>query len=54
MNSHALNVIEFPRTLALISERASSPLGAERVRELRPMTDRDSIEREHSRLAAVR
>jgi DNA mismatch repair protein MutS2 len=54
MNSHALNVIEFPRTLALISERASSPLGAERVRELRPMTDRDAIEREHARVAAVR
>src|SRR6185503_3063929 len=54
MNSHALNVIEFPRTLALISERASSPLGAERVRELRPMTDRDEIEREHARVAAVR
>ncbi|HEV7387079.1 MAG TPA: endonuclease MutS2 [Gemmatimonadaceae bacterium] len=54
MNSHALNVIEFPRTLALISERATSPLGAERVRELRPMTDRDEIEREHARVAAVR
>ncbi|HTD83849.1 MAG TPA: endonuclease MutS2 [Gemmatimonadaceae bacterium] len=54
MNSHALNVIEFPRTLALISERATSPLGAERVRELRPVTDRDAIEREHSRIAAVR
>ncbi|HEY3134386.1 MAG TPA: endonuclease MutS2 [Gemmatimonadaceae bacterium] len=54
MNSHALNVIEFPRTLALISERATSPLGAERVRELRPIADRDAIEREHARLAAVR
>ncbi|HEX9128360.1 MAG TPA: endonuclease MutS2 [Gemmatimonadaceae bacterium] len=54
MNSHALNVIEFPRTLALISERATSPLGAERVRELRPVTDRDAIEREHARVAAVR
>ncbi|HEY6088542.1 MAG TPA: endonuclease MutS2 [Gemmatimonadaceae bacterium] len=54
MNSHALNVIEFPRTLALISERATSPLGAERVRELRPGTDRDVIEREHARVAAVR
>jgi len=54
VNSHALNVIEFPRTLALISERATSPLGAERVRELRPVTDRDAIEREHSRIAAVR
>src|SRR5437763_16571763 len=54
MNSHALNVIEFPRTLALISERARSSLGAERVRELRPITDRDEIEREHARVAAVR
>src|SRR5882724_4895111 len=54
MNSHALNVIEFPRTLALVSERATSPLGAERVRELRPVPDRDAIEREHARVAAVR
>src|SRR5436309_1351017 len=54
MNSHALSVLEFPRTLALVSERAGSPLGAERVRELRPITDRDAIGREHSRVAAVR
>ena len=54
MNSHALNVIEFPRTLSLISERAGSSLGAERVRELLPLTDADAIEREHARLAAVR
>ncbi|MDQ6769305.1 MAG: endonuclease MutS2 [Gemmatimonadota bacterium] len=54
MNSHALNVIEFPRTLALIAERATSPLGAERVGELRPVTDREAIEREHARVAAVR
>ena len=53
MNSHALNVIEFPRTLALISERATSPLGGERVRELRPVTDRTAIESEHARVAAV-
>ncbi len=54
MNSHALNVIEFPRTLALISERATSSLGGERVRELRPLTDRETIEREHARVAAMR
>jgi len=54
MNTHALNVIEFPRTLALISERATSPLGGERVRELRPLTDRGAIENEHARVAAVR
>jgi DNA mismatch repair protein MutS2 len=54
MNIHALNVLEFPRTLALISERATSPLGAEKVRELRPALERDAIELEHSRVAAVR
>jgi DNA mismatch repair protein MutS2 len=54
MNSHALGVLEFPRTLGLIAERATSALGAERVRELRPVTDRDTIERELTRVAAVR
>ncbi|MFN2637146.1 MAG: endonuclease MutS2 [Gemmatimonadaceae bacterium] len=54
MNSHALNVIEFPRTLALIAERATSALGGERVRTLMPMTDIAAIEREHTRVAAVR
>jgi DNA mismatch repair protein MutS2 len=54
MNSHALTVLEFPRTLALISERATSALGAERVRELRPTSDNDTIDRELARVAAVR
>ncbi|HET9637234.1 MAG TPA: hypothetical protein VFP26_14990, partial [Gemmatimonadaceae bacterium] len=54
MNRHALNVIEFPRTLALIAERAISSLGADRVRELAPMTGREEIEKEHARVAAVR
>lgn len=54
MNQHALNVIEFPRTLALVADRATSALGAERVRELRPATDRGEIEKEHGRVAAVR
>ena len=54
MNAHALNVLEFPRTLALIAERAISALGAERVRELLPLSDLGAIEREHARVAAVR
>jgi DNA mismatch repair protein MutS2 len=54
MNSHALRVIEFSRTLALIAERATSALGAERIKELTPSADRDSIERELARVAAVR
>src|SRR6266581_5015115 len=54
MNAHALHVIEFPRTLALIAERATSSLGADRVKELTPITDRETIKREHARVAAVR
>src|SRR4051812_2146945 len=54
MNSHALAVIEFPRTLALIAERATSALGAERIKELTPSTDESVIERELARVAAVR
>ena len=54
MNFHALNVLEFPRTLALIAERATSALGSERVRELLPAFNREEIEREHTRVAAVR
>ena len=53
MNSHALNVIEFPRTLALIAERATSPLGGERVRELRPVTDRAAIAGGATQIGAV-
>ncbi len=54
MNSHALNVLEFPRVLDVVAGRASSELGAARVRSLRPTSDRAWIEREHSRVAAVR
>ena len=54
MNSHALNVLEFPRVLDVVAGRASSELGAERVRSLRPTTDITWIDREHSRVAAVR
>ncbi len=54
MNTHALSVLEFPRVLDVVAGRASSELGAERVRSLRPTSDREWIEREHSRVAAVR
>lgn len=54
MNRHALVVLEFPRLLDEVAARASSDLGAERVRLLAPSTDREWIEREHARVAAVR
>lgn len=54
MNRHALGVLEFPRVLEEVAARARSELGIERVRALAPTTDRAWIEREHSRVAAVR
>lgn len=54
MNRHALAVLEFPRLLDEVAARASSELGAERVRMLAPSTDREWIEREHARVVAVR
>src|SRR5215211_4135804 len=54
MNAHALRVIEFPAALELVAGKASSSLGAERVRELAPQTERAWLDREHSRVTVVR
>src|SRR5215210_432674 len=54
MNGHALRVIEFPAALDLVAGKASSSLGADRIRELAPQTDRVSLDREHSRVTATR
>ena len=54
MNRHALSVVEFPRVLALVADRASSALGAARVRALEPSDDRPALEAEHARVAAMR
>jgi DNA mismatch repair protein MutS2 len=54
VNEHALRVIEYPRVLDLVAERATSELGAALVRQLVPQTHREHIEREHARVAAVR
>ena len=53
-NGHALRVIEFGRVLELIAGRATSELGAWRVRQLEPQVDRAFLESEHARVAAVR
>lgn len=54
MNSHALSVLELDRVLGVAAARASSDEGARRVRALRPSTDRTWIEREQTRVFAVR
>ena len=54
MNTHALGVLEFSAALDLVAGFASSSMGAERVRESAPRSDREWIEREHARVAAMR
>ena len=54
MNPHALGVLEFPRLLEVVAARATSVLGAGRVRAASPMTDRAWLDREHTRVTAVR
>ncbi|MDQ3697021.1 MAG: endonuclease MutS2 [Gemmatimonadota bacterium] len=54
MNAHALHVLELPAVLAIVAERASSPLGAARVRGLEPSRDPGWIRDELARVAAVR
>ncbi|HEY2026674.1 MAG TPA: hypothetical protein VGG78_06665, partial [Gemmatimonadaceae bacterium] len=54
MNAHALGILEFPRLLDLVAERATSAPGAARVRALAPSADLVFLEAEHRRVAAVR
>jgi DNA mismatch repair protein MutS2 len=54
MNAHALGILEFPRLLDLVAERASSAPGAARVRALAPSSNLAWLEEEHRRVAAVR
>ena len=54
VNAHALSVLEYPRALAVVAERATSTLGAARLRALQPSADIPWLEGEHRRVAAVR
>jgi DNA mismatch repair protein MutS2 len=54
MNAHALGILELPRLLDQVAERASSAPGAARVRALTPSADLTWLEAEHRRVAAVR
>ena len=54
MNAHALTVLEFTRALGVVAARAPSALGSAHVLALRPTTDRTWLEREQSRVTAMR
>ncbi|HEX2717573.1 MAG TPA: endonuclease MutS2 [Gemmatimonadaceae bacterium] len=54
MNTHALALLDLPRALAMVAERASTALGAAHVRQLEPRTDRGWLDAEHARVAGTR
>ncbi|MEX2325683.1 MAG: hypothetical protein WD553_02725, partial [Gemmatimonadaceae bacterium] len=54
MNLHGRSVVEFPAVLEVVAGRASSALGAERVRASAPSADRAWIQAEHERVQAMR
>jgi DNA mismatch repair protein MutS2 len=54
VNLHGLSVVEFPAVLDVVAGRASSALGAERVRASSPSADRAWIQGEHERVQAMR
>ena len=54
MNPHALALLDLPRALAVVAERASSTLGAAEVRGLEPTVDREWLDGEHARVAGMR
>ena len=54
MNTHALTVLEFPRVLDVVADRAASALGAAAVRALRPRADRVWLAAEFARVQAMR
>lgn len=54
MNAHALGILELDRALDVVAGRASSALGAERIRELRPITELELLRSELTRVTAVR
>jgi DNA mismatch repair protein MutS2 len=54
MNQHALAVLEYPRVLGVVADRALSSLAARRLRAAQPGTDIPALEAEHRRVAALR
>jgi DNA mismatch repair protein MutS2 len=53
VSRHALEVLEFERTLERVASRASSELGRGRVRALRPRSERDAVVAGLARVGAV-
>ena len=46
MNPHALSVLQYREALEIVAKRASSPLGAEALLDLTPMTEVDAVNAE--------
>jgi DNA mismatch repair protein MutS2 len=54
MNKHALGVLEYSRVLDVLADRATSALGAARIRTLEPRRDIEWMQTEQRRVVATR
>ena len=54
MNRHALGVLEYSRVLDVLAERATSALGAARIRAMEPRRDSEWMQTEQRRVVAMR
>jgi len=53
MTDHALDVLEFERSLERVARRATSDVGRDRIRSLRPVTDPETVRAELTRVSAA-
>ncbi|MEP7065765.1 MAG: MutS2/Smr-associated SH3 domain-containing protein, partial [Gemmatimonadota bacterium] len=54
MNKHALGVLEYSRVLDVLADRATSALGAARIRTMEPRQDLEWMQSEQRRVVATR
>ncbi len=54
MNAHSLKILEYPKIIALVEGKCLTPYGKDEVRKLRPLHDRDTIQRRHSEISQMR
>lgn len=54
MNAHSLKILEYPKIIALVEGKCLTPYGVTEVAKLRPLHDRDTIERRQSEISQMK
>lgn len=54
MNAHSLKILEYPKIVALIEGKCLTPYGRDEVLKLRPLQDRDTIQRRQTEISQMK